>query len=68
MKATWSDGDDSTSKEDDEVEEMANVCLIAIEENARDDELIKNFTRDELHDAFDELHDEFQKLNAKYLH
>ena len=52
MKATWSDGDDSTSKEDDEVKEMANLCLIAMEENASDDEVIEKFTLDELHDAF----------------
>ena len=31
---------------------MKNLCLMEIEENASDDEVIKNFTLDELHDAF----------------
>ena len=34
MKATWSDSDDNTFKEEDDLEEMENLCLMAIEENA----------------------------------
>ena len=32
-----------------------------------ENEVFKNFTFDELHDAFDDLHDEFQKLGIKYV-
>ena len=49
---------------------MTNLCLMArVDEHSSDgvDEVIENFTLDELQDAFDELHDEFQKLGAKYV-
>ena len=32
-----------------------------------EDEVIENFTLDELYDAFNDLHDEFQKLGVKYV-
>ena len=68
MKATWSDIKDCSSKEDEEVEEMENLCLMEREDEHSSDgenEVIENFTLDELHDAFDDLHNEFQKLVVK---
>ena len=62
MKATWSDIKDCSSKEDEEVEEMENVCLMEREDEHSSDgenEVIENFTLDELHDASDDLHDKF---------
>ena len=32
-----------------------------------ENEVIENFTLDELHDTFDDLHEEFQKLSTKYV-
>ena len=48
---------------------MANLCLMAREDESSSDgenDVIENFTLNELHDAFGDLHDEFQKLSSKY--
>ena len=49
MKTTWSDSDESSSKEDEEIEEMTNLCLMAKEDDSLSDE------DDEIYDTFDEL-------------
>ena len=70
MKATWGDSEKNSSKEDEEVKEMENLCLMSKENELssnEENEVIKNFTLDELHDAFDDLHDKFQKLSVKYV-
>ena len=62
MKATWSDND-SSSNEDEEVEKMANFCLMAIkneDDETSDHAVSANY-------SFDELYKEFQKLGAKYV-
>ena len=49
---------------------MTNLCLLEREDELSSDwenEVIKNSTLDELHDAFDDLHDELRKLSAKYV-
>ena len=52
------------------MEETENLCLMAREDEPLSDggnEGIKNFTLDELYEAFGDLHDEFQKLGIKYV-
>ena len=51
MAATWSDSDGSSSKEDEEIEEISNLCLMAKEENSssdEDEEVYDLYTFDEL--------------------
>ena len=38
MKATWSDSDGLSSDGDEEIEEMANLCLMKKEDNSLSDE------------------------------
>ena len=37
MKATWSDSDQSSSKEDEEIEKMTNLCLMAKKNDSSSD-------------------------------
>ena len=62
MKAIWSDND-SSSSEDEELEKMANFCLMAIknEDYETSDYAVS------ANQSFDELHNKFQKIGAKYL-
>ncbi len=73
MKATtWSDSDESSNDEDSSDEEIANLCLMA-----NDDEVSSNFNsdseyetlndHDELQNAFDELYYNFDELKTKYI-
>ena len=51
MAATWSDSDESSSEVDEEVEEMANLCLMAKEEgdsSNEDEEVYDLYTFDYL--------------------
>ena len=60
---TWSDSEDSSSNEE---EEVANLCFMTYEDEVRSE--IKNdieFTFDELQDAFDEIENDFKKLKLK---
>ena len=52
MKATQSDSEESISEEDEKVEEMANLCLMAREDESLSDsenEVIKNFMNYMMH-------------------
>ncbi|XP_028094225.1 uncharacterized protein LOC114294300 [Camellia sinensis] len=64
MIATWGeDNDDNDSETDICKNKVANLCLMALEdENEVNDE---SFTFDELQTVFDELHAEFKKLRLK---
>ena len=39
MKATWSDSDESSSKEDEEIEEMANLCIMTKQNDSSSDKM-----------------------------
>ena len=65
MMETWSNNDSSDCDEDNEV---ANFCLMAIEEpkvilNSNE---LNEYTFEELQDAFDELAIDFETMNSKY--
>ena len=63
---TWSDDDESASEEENEPQEVANLCLMA---NEKESEVSSpnssQFTFNELQDAFDELIVEFKKMESK---
>ena len=66
MVATWSDSDSSDSEDD----EVANLCLMALEEpkvssNSNSSEL-NEYSFDELQDAFDELAIEYDAMKNRY--
>ena len=63
MMATWSESDDSSSKEEDSTEQ-ANLCLMA-HENEVNSKTPSDFTFEELHEAFYDLIDELKKLGIK---
>ena len=70
MAATWSDSDESSSEEDEEIEEMVNLSLMAKEEEEssnEDEEVYDLYTFDELQEAFDDLSSKFEKLGSKYI-
>ena len=70
MVATWSDSDESSSEEDEKIEEIANLCLMAKEENSssdKDKEVYDLYTSDELQDTFDDLSSRFEKLGYKHI-
>ena len=56
--ATWSDSEDSSFKE--EIQEEANLCLMAQEEEVISKTKYE-FTFNELHNVFNDLLDEFKK-------
>ena len=62
MMATWSESDESSSKEDSN--EQANLCFMA-HENEVNTEIPIDFTFEELHEAFYDLIDELKKLGVK---
>ena len=67
MTATWSDSDESSLEED---EEIANLCLMAKEENSSSDEnedVYDLYTFDELQDTFNDLSSRFKKLGYKHI-
>ena len=62
MTATWSDSDESSSEEDEKIEERANLCLMAKEKalsSDEDEEVYDLYTFDELQDTFDDLRSRF---------
>ena len=63
---TWSDDEESGSKDENEPKEVANLCLMAHEDK---DEVSNSnssqITFNELQDAFDELMSEFKKVRIK---
>ena len=62
MIAAWGeDSDDSDFETDICKNEVANLCLMALEDEVNDN----SFPFDKLQTAFDELHDEFKKLSLK---
>ena len=63
MVATWSDSDESSSKEED-LHEQANLYLMA-HKNEVNIETPIDFTFEELHEAFYDLIDELKKLGVK---
>ena len=70
MTATWSDGDESSSEEDEKIEEISNLCLMAKEEEVssdEDEEVYDLYTFDELQEAFDDLSSKFEKLSSKHI-
>ena len=70
MKATWSDNDESRSKEDEEIEEMANLCLMDEENDSssiENEEVYDLYTFDKLQEAFDELSSKFEELGSRHI-
>ena len=70
MAATWSDSDESSSEDDEEIEEMENLGLMATkeEESSNEDEKVYDlYTFDELQEAFDDLSSKFEKLGSKHI-
>ena len=63
MMATWSGSDDSSSKEEDSIEQ-ANLCLMAHENEINSITPI-DFTFEKLHEAFYDLIDELKKPGIK---
>ena len=63
MVATWSDSDESSSKEE-KSHEQANLCLMA-HENEVNAETPNNFIFEELQEAFYDLVDDLKKLGVK---
>ncbi|GMI95579.1 hypothetical protein HRI_003227200 [Hibiscus trionum] len=61
--ATWSDDESS-----EEEEEVANLCLMAIDDELKVNSNLSNFdfTFDELQDAYDELQEVYDELVGKY--
>ena len=53
MIATWGKSDDSSSQSEEEYEEIANLCLMA-----QDEEVTSEF----LDNSYDELHVDFAEL------
>ena len=70
MAATLSNSDESSSEKDEEIEEMANLCLMAKEEEDSSneyEEVYDLYTFDELQEAFDDLSSKFEKLGSKHI-
>ena len=70
MKATWSDSDEPSSEDDEQIEEMANLCLMAKEDNSssdEDDEIYDLYTFDKLQDAFDDLGSKFEDFGSRHI-
>jgi gag-polypeptide of LTR copia-type/Zinc knuckle len=66
MVATWSDSDSS----DDDNDEVANLCLMALDEPKVSPNLdfceVSDYSFDELQDAFDDLTLEYKAMKSKY--
>lgn len=63
FKATWDDSDESDSEE--ETQEVANMCFMAINDEVSSLDLDESLSYDELLDGFNELHDKFEKVGLK---
>ena len=65
MTSTWEDlKNDSSEGEDDETEEVTNICFMA---NQEDEVSPCHMTYDELLNAFDNLLVDFQMMLSKYV-
>ena len=66
LKVAWSNGEDSSSSEEEfSKEEKANLYLMALEDEVSDDDQIFKFTFEELYDAFNDLLGDYKKLSHK---
>ena len=66
LKATWRNDDhSSSSKEEFQKEEKANLCLVALDNKVNDGDSISKFLFKELYDAFNNLLYDFKKLSHK---
>ncbi|GAV90152.1 zf-CCHC domain-containing protein [Cephalotus follicularis] len=61
MVATWDDSDLSSSEEEERDEEVVNLALMAMEEDASEDE-----SDNEVQFSFDELQNAYEKLYVEY--
>ena len=55
---------------DEKIKEMANLCLMAKEDNSlseEDEEIYDFYTFDELEDAFDDLSSKFEELGSRHI-
>ncbi|GAV87948.1 zf-CCHC domain-containing protein [Cephalotus follicularis] len=64
MIATWSDSDESSSEED--IEEVANIALMAIKDESDHEETTSSLSFNELQCEYDELLDILNDLNREY--
>ncbi|GAV83541.1 zf-CCHC domain-containing protein/UBN2 domain-containing protein [Cephalotus follicularis] len=61
MVATWDDSDPSSSEEEESDEEVVNLALMAVKEDASEDE-----SDNEVQFSFDELQNAYEKLYVEY--
>ncbi|GAV58415.1 LOW QUALITY PROTEIN: UBN2 domain-containing protein, partial [Cephalotus follicularis] len=60
-ETTWDDSDPSSSEEEESDEEVANLALMAMEEDSSEDE-----SDNEVQFSFDELQNAYEKLYVEY--
>ncbi|GAV60008.1 UBN2 domain-containing protein, partial [Cephalotus follicularis] len=65
--ATWDDSDPSSSEEEESDEEVVNLALMAMEEDASEDEsdIEVQFSFDELQNAYEKLYVEYENVCLK---
>ncbi|GAV68955.1 hypothetical protein CFOL_v3_12458 [Cephalotus follicularis] len=61
MLATWDDSDPSSSEQEESDEEVVNLAIMAMEEDASEDE-----SDNEVQFSFDELQNTYEKLYVEY--